>query len=870
MNSISYPCPLCDEQLIVSEKGQRFNFFCESCGFTKTAPQNYSLKDAYKWIKEPKKRPTKTKKTGFRTSRGKQSLSDHDVELLEDDLKIQENAKKIRESLNDEVPEVLKNVFSDESHLPVFYRKFPKSLPKLDKKVNDDGRFSSILRNAIQEDGIEEFYEFQTQAFDIILDKQNVVIAAPTGLGKTEAFLLPILQSCLNEKNPKIHQTKAILVYPTKALAADQLRKIQRYCGILELSVQVFDGDTSQNDRDRMYRTPPDIIITNPDMIHYHLMGNFSFQTLIKSIQFLVLDEIHQYISAFGSNVLWIVRRLRRFAKFTCIGVSATIANPDKFASTIFDESCKIVSVSTARKSDMHLSMVYPIERSNLSTMAKISEEFVKQNHKTLVFGNGHLMAEVVNLMLRQSNVKSQIHRAGLPISHRKKVENLFKTNKIDALVSTPTLELGIDIGDLDSVVSILTGLTSFVQRIGRAGRQGQESYATLVLRGDDPISVHYARNPDDYLSEIDPVFVEPNNSFVSFHQFIAMISDRPLSNEEAEMYPELLNRLEEENIIIRTLAGVGIRNPKIARQYLSKYSIRGIGNSIQILFQNQTIGERNLPIALKELHPGAIYLHGGKSFRVNSYDDKLLTSKVTQIKSNHERTQALREIWPEVDSIDYERNVNGMEIAYCDLNLTETVNGFMTKNVFNGKTISTTPLVDPISYEFNTKGFIMSVPKPFDFVDGLDGESRFNTLGGTFHAVEHILIESGNSLTGSGANQIGGISMGDTGLIFVYDGIEGGSGLSKLLFDKLDKSISRSLNILKNCPCNRVDGCPRCTYSYYCGNNNQPLNRLGAIEALNLVGKESTEIDLSYQGAQPYVIEVDSFPLYFAKKKQS
>jgi DEAD/DEAH box helicase domain-containing protein len=410
----------------------------------------------------------------------------------------------------------------------------------------------------------------------------------------------------------------------------------------------------------------------------------------------------------------------------------------------------------------------------------------------------------------------------------------------------------------------MLTSLTSFVQRIGRAGRAGQESYATLVLRGDDPISAHYARNPEDYLSDLEPAYVEPDNQFVSYYQILAMLLDKPLNQAEKSQYSKYLEPLIENNKIGSIKGNIIIKDRSWAQKELQNYSIRGIGNSVMIFHNDNKIGERILPMALRELHEGAIYLHGGKSYKVNKYNQKLSMARLVHISSNHEKTQALRSISPEILSINFEAEINGLAAIYAKIKLTETVYGYSRNDIFTNKVLGMYNLDDPISYSFDTMGFILALPKPEKFVEGLDPKLRIEKLGGTFHAVEHVLIESGNSLTGGGSNQIGGIAMGDTGSIFVYDGTEGGSGLSKLLFDSLEKGLNRSLRILQDCVCGREDGCPRCTYSYQCGNNNQPLNRLGAIETLKQFGNSATELDLNFSGVESFVAYPDYYINYY------
>ncbi|OLS22401.1 MAG: putative ski2-type helicase [Candidatus Heimdallarchaeota archaeon LC_2] len=871
MIDVSYSCILCSNRLTIKEINNQIKFICEECGFKETIELGLSQKESYKILQnnhQKKIRKNKSNKKAFPTRSSFRRKIRYDPELLEHDKLITKNVDLIKSKFIDgSLPSVMSKLISDKSHLPVHVEYFPKNLPESGKNPSKLGIDHRLIQK-LKSKGIKKLYRYQEEVYEIIRDQKNLIITAPTGLGKTEAFLLPILQSIIDDKMSKVNKNiHAILIYPTKALAADQYEKIKYYCLSLGINVAVYDGDTPQDDRNGIYQAPPHLLITNPDMIHYHLMGNMSFQGIIKSVKFIVIDEIHLCVGAFGTNILWILRRLRRFSpKFISIGASATISNAKSFAETLFDQPVELIRVGNARKSDLYLSMLYPKERSNLSTMARVSTYFLEEGHKTLLFGNGHLSAESLNLILKQLGFNSQIHRAGLSISHRKKAENLFKSGKINALVSTPTLELGIDIGSLDCVISMLTSLTSFVQRIGRAGRQGQDSFATLVLRGDDPISAYFARNPNEYLSTLEPAYVEPNNSLVSYYQLLAMLLDKPLNSKEYKKYKDPLNKIEKEELIINTERGVAIRSREKIRENLSNYSIRGIGNSISILHNSKIIGERVLPIALTELHPGAIYLHGGRSYNVNQYNPKLRTSKVTSTVNRNIRTKALRKIWPRIESIEFEKEIDGLSASYCKLNLTETVNGFLTKDIFTNKLIDVQELDEPITYDYSTMGFILSLPKPYKEINHMHPTEKSDYLMGTFHAIEHVLIESGNSLTGGGANQIGGISMGDTGQIFVYDGTEGGSGLSNLLFDSLSKGMQRSLKIMQECPCKREDGCPRCTYSYYCGNNNQPLNRIGAIETLKLVGKESTELDLSFEGVETFVIdpiEINPFSEY-------
>lgn len=854
-------CPLCKDILTIRMNSRSYNFKCNSCGFNKKSPPGYSKELGYKWISEKRGENRKSKNIGFPTNKRRRKLHLSSLSL-EEDIKIKHNASKILKKNKQNLPRALQSILKDQGHLPVFFKKLEKIIPPSGKSIDEFIKLTG-LRKKLKEKGINNLHKFQEEAYQEILNGENIIVSAPTGMGKTESFLLPIIYSILlAEANPKAREhlgPSALLIYPTKALAADQREKIQYYCQGLGIRVETYDGDTPSHKRQLIFQRPPDILITNADMVHYHLMGTMKFQALISSLRFLVIDEIHLCVGSYGTNVLWIIRRLRRFTKgLQCIGASATISNAKNFAEIIFDRPVKLISTGTARKSDMYLTILYPKERSNLTTIANVTEEFIRQDSKTLVFGNGHKASEILNLMLKQRNINSEIHRAGLSMSHRKRVEQQFKDGEIDAIVSTPTLELGIDIGNLDSVVSQLTNLTSFVQRIGRAGRKGQDSFATLVLNGDDPISAYYARNPDDYLTDIQPAYVEPNNELIAYHQVIAMLLDKSLTLEEFVEHETLLTDLIRRKIIVKTKKGVEIIDRRSLYQEMEGFSIRGIGNSVRIIHQQKTLGDRVLPIALKELHEGAIYLHGGRTYKVQKYDQKTRYANVMQIPMNNEKTQASRHIFPKILSTYEEKSIDGLAAAYIKLQLTEVVDGYMKSNIFTNKVLGKYELDEAISYTFDTMGFILSLPKPEDYVSHLSDKEKEETLSGTFHAIEHVLIESGNSLTGGGSTQIGGISLADTGLIFIYDGTEGGSGLSKLLYDSLDRGIARSLMIMEDCPCKRVDGCPRCCYSFSCGNNNQPLNRLGGIESLNLFGKYETDLDIDITGKETFIARPD------------
>ena len=854
----AFECPYCSADLDHSRRKGIVTFFCEGCGFSHKGKPGFSPEEVFHLLQKKIQRTQHSSRTtGFKT-RGdpKKTTWIKKGKRLKIDPKIEQNAVRALNKIPKNVPAALKKIASDQSYYLVDYEYLKPNPPKEGDDVEDIILFKG-LQDVLKKKKIANLYEYQQRAYHAISSGKSVIITAPTGMGKTESFLLPILEKIVAETPNPIERKgpQAIFIYPTKALAKDQLLKIIEYASAIGVTVKKYDGDTPKVERDSIYRNPPDILITNPDMIHYHLRSNFSFQGLVRNLKYLVIDEIHLCIGSYGSNVLWLIRRLKRFAPtLQLIGASATVSNAQSFAETMFETEVLHIGIKTARKSPMHLSMIYPKESSNLSTMARIINYLVRDQKKTLAFANSHLTAEALNLILRNSSLNSEVHRAGLEYTHRSSVEKAFRTGKLDALVSTPTLELGIDIGDLDAVVTMLTGLTNFIQRVGRAGRRGDESIGALVFRGDDPISAYYARNPHEYLTEIDPVFVEPNNDLVGTMQVLAMAFELPLTETETKKYSTFTEPLLSRGILVKRNGRVRVKDKYRVSQLLQNFSIRGIGAGIDIYKGNQKVGQRALPMALSELHPGAIYLHGGKTYEVIGFDGGKKVARIRETDKRGEKTQAERTMWPTVVEIEKELNIDGLSAAYLTLELTETVTGYYRSNIFTDRIIGKYSLENPLQYKFKTKGFAVQFPRPETILEQTHEDKFFDVLGGTFHAIEHVLIESGNSLTGGGANQIGGLSMGDTGLVFIYDGSPGGSGLSKLLFDRMEKGIFRTLKILEDCPCGRVDGCPRCTYSYQCGNNNQPLHRLGAIDALKEFGKTSTDLDFKFEGVETFI----------------
>ncbi|TFG34950.1 DEAD/DEAH box helicase [Candidatus Thorarchaeota archaeon] len=857
-------CPGCDVEILVD--GSRKDLFDAYDEYTKEINRLATSLDSAK----THVRKDKYLARGSDTPKKKRRVKDAHQRV--------QSEKAIKDSIEegggelDTLPPPLQNLVLSGRDFLVKYKFMDATDADYGAKVSKLG-IPTRLKELFESKGITDLYRFQEDAYNAINSGEDVVIVAPTAQGKTEGFILPIIRQLLISVQESFVTPgiRALLIYPTKALARDQYEKVNQIGKAAGVSVAIFDGDVSQNERSIIYSRPPDILLTNPDVLHYHLGWSESrLVPLLSTVKFVVLDEIHLYTGSMGTNVYYILKRLEmESGRYQKIGASATVANPKEFATLLFDTDVKLIESTSAKRGPVHFLMYYPGMRSKYSMIVDLVTSLQSCDFKTLVFGNTHSEAEVLNMLISDTGVKSMVHRAGLSKKYRSGVEDEFKSGKLPVIVSTPTLELGIDIGDLNSVVSMIVSITRLTQRIGRAGRKGQESVAILALRENDPISAFYKHEPEKYFTDIDAAYMEPDNEVVGYYQLIAAAFTGNLRMSQFVRHRQVIEKLVEDGLVKITDADtVRIIDADRARKAWRDYSIRGIGDTVQIRLDRKGIGERSMPMAAQELHPGAVYLHGGKNYQSVDFKYTKGLGRATVVP-HHERgihTKPLYYTMPKIIEIINRSKILGLNAIYCTLEMTQTVEGYVKKNTRTGQVLSRSMLPNTLTYTYQTRGFAFTSPEPLNSVnDYLSGKfaslgsSKMNpaTLyGGAFHAVEHVLIESSDMLTGGGTREIGGVSMGDSGIIFVYDGSPGGNGASRLLFGKLDEAFRRSKTILENCDCTTIDGCPLCTYSYHCGNNNNPLFKIGALESVSLIlSNAETNVDTEgYTGYQPLV----------------
>ncbi|MEM3399552.1 MAG: DEAD/DEAH box helicase [Candidatus Micrarchaeia archaeon] len=685
-------------------------------------------------------------------------------------------------------------------------------------------RFADIdvdasIKQVMMQRGIKRFYRHQARGISLLRAGKNVVIVAPTGSGKTEIYMIPIVESALAG-------FRSLILYPTKALSRDQFF---RFCEFSLLGVRcaVYDGDTPPHIRKKIREDFPHVLISNMDMLHHILMNLRLFKDFFRSLRYVVIDENHTYTGVEGAHAHYIIKRLKRAVAisggkkpiFVCC--SATVSNAKEFAELLVGEKFFEVDADGAPKGDVKHLMVHSDE-SHTSLSLKIAEELLKKVDKLLIFANSHGVVERLGMMARKKGLPLEPYRSGLSYERRRELESRFKYGSTRILATTSALELGVDIGNVDAV--ILDGfpgsITKMRQRIGRAGRKGQRTFAVFVPR-DNPLDMYYFDNEGEYLGgEPESCFVNLENEYVREVQALAMARDYPL--DEGEIDSKVLRSLIEKKLV-RKFAGMWIPTREGLKE-LRNISIRGCGDRVRIYEGEKCIGDREKYMALIELFPGAIYMHGGEPYvsrRLDLDNNTAVVEKLYGEVKNY--TVALRDKNAEIlEELEASEDKKGT-IHYGRIKVTDVVYGYIVRDYARELAISKHTLDEELVYEFETFGVWWDVPERI---------ARIEDFGDGLHAVEHITIAMMPALAGSDPSELGGLSY-PFGRMYIYES-RSASGLAKLVYERLWKAMKMAQNRLEKCGCK--DGCPKCILDPMCGNNNRFLSKSVAIKIIGML----------------------------------
>ncbi|MCX7740087.1 MAG: DEAD/DEAH box helicase [Meiothermus sp.] len=675
-------------------------------------------------------------------------------------------------------------------------------------------------------------YPHQAEAFALLERGRHVVLATSTASGKSLVFQVPVLKALMEGET-------AILLYPTKALAHDQLERLRRMGEVLGVAERIhpYDGDTPAKAR-RKALEEGQALLTNPDMLHFGLLPRHGeWAQFLGRLRYIVLDELHAYRGVFGSHAALILRRLLRLAwhygaQPQVVAASATIANPAEHALGLTGLPFQAV-VAHPRRAELEFGVWVPkaldregkIRRSPNLEAALLARSIAQQGLRALIFTNARRTAELVARYAGDDRVRP--YRAGYTAPQRRRLEKALREGDLRVLVSTSALELGVDIGELDAAVLLgyPGSLSSFWQRAGRAGRAGRRALLLWIPR-EDPLDAFFEAHPELLLeSPPEAAVADPENPVLyPLHAHCAALelpiplrSPSDPFHRASSAVPPLVERNGR------------LYSPK--RNPHRELALRGLGQNYSLRdAKGKLLGTLDERQAYWEAHPGAVYLHQGESYLVRNLDPErregvLLPSLEDYYTEPRAQT--------ELEVLGGEEVLPGVWVGAVGLR--ERVVGYVKKRYYSEAVLEEVPLCMP-ELTFQTEAIWfhpcegVAVPKeaPNGFTEAL--------IPSALHALEHALIGLLPLFVLAERQDVGGVSYpfyprplpsagGPT--IFIYDGYPGGVGYARTAARHFARWVQAARDLLQSCPCEA--GCPRCILSPKCGNGNQHLDKKGA-----------------------------------------
>jgi DEAD/DEAH box helicase domain-containing protein len=717
---------------------------------------------------------------------------------------------------------------------------------------------TSALSEAYRAKGIRELYSHQASSAELVRDGKNVVVVTPTSSGKTLCYNLPLLNAVL--ENP---DTRALYLFPTKALAQDQLAELQDLAKRLDDAFGVFtyDGDTPSDAR-KAIRERGHIVLTNPDMLHAGMLPHHTkWMRLFENLRYIVLDELHTYRGVFGSHLANVLRRLKRVARFygsepRFICCSATIANPRELAAQLIEQDVEVIEENGAPAGEKLFVFYNPpmvnrnlgIRRSYINEATRVAKEILARKLQTIVFANSRLHTEVLLTYLQQANPPKpgqpepiRGYRGGYLPGERREIERGLRDGRILGVVATNALELGIDVGSLDACV--LAGypgsIASTWQRAGRAGRRSGTSCAVLVA-SSAPLDQFIVQHPDYFFgSSPEHAHIQPDNLEILVNHLKCAAFELPISPDERfgnVDLPELCERLGEAGFLHRS----GGNWHWIDEAYpADTISLRSVTSDNFVIIDTtgeadgkpEVIGEVDFSSALTTVHPKAIYIHQGQQYHVERLDFDKHKAYVKPVNVDY-FTDAIRYTQVRVLEIAEEEAITGPAArAHGDVLVRSQVVGFKKIKFFTNENVGSGKLELPES-EMHTTAFWITLGH------GLLAELRFSLsqrqsgIFGLLYALGSMATlltmcdrrDLGTAVGERPPSAAAEIRWEDFATVpsnapdakqffepnlYVYDAYPGGIGFSEPLYRIYSTLLNRTRELISACSCE--NGCPSC-----------------------------------------------------------
>jgi DEAD/DEAH box helicase domain-containing protein len=718
---------------------------------------------------------------------------------------------------------------------------FQTVLPPTPARWSDTlASFSPNIQQALLAAGVRKLYQHQGQAIEKIRNGKNVIVATPTASGKTLIYNLPVLekfQAHVNSKN--------LYVFPLKALAQDQLRALDQmaaHFGERRPTAAIYDGDTSAYRRKCIREAPPNVILTNPEMLHLSFLAHHrKWAAFFENLQTVVVDEVHTYRGVMGSHMAQIFRRFHRICRRydvspTFVFSSATVADPARLAGQLTGQPATAITRSGAPRGNRHLVFVNPLAGPARAAILLLKAALYR-GLRTIVYTQSRKLAELISVWATEQSGsfsgRISAYRAGFLPSERREIEARLSSGDLLAVISTSALELGIDIGDLD--LCILVGYPGSVvstwQRGGRVGRSGQDS-ALILVAGKDALDQFFMRNPADFMRRPpESAVINVYNPQILIQHLECAAAELPLKADESMIEDKKISKivaeLEATGKLLRSADGASLySHQKMPHRYVN---IRGSGNQFNIINRTtgKDIGEIDEFRAFRETHPGAIYLHRGDTNIVDSIDLKTRTVIISKADVDY-YTQVRGYKETEILEVYLQKPAWGAMAFFGRLRVTDQVTEYEIRRI-PGKSLIKTVGLDLPPQIFETEGMWFQIPRTiFDAVES----KQLDFMGG-IHAMEHAAIGIFPLLVMADRNDLGGLSTQyhpqlNGPAVFIYDGIPGGAGLNREAFKRAESLLSSTLNAIQGCSCE--SGCPSCVQSPKCGSGNRPIDKPTAI----------------------------------------
>ncbi|GAA4410042.1 DEAD/DEAH box helicase [Fodinibacter luteus] len=713
---------------------------------------------------------------------------------------------------------------------------------------------SPVVLSALLAAGIERPWSHQRAAIELASAGRHVVLATGTASGKSLGYLVPVLSAVVEgAATPGGRGATALYLAPTKALAADQLARVEAMA-VPGVRAATYDGDTPPDER-RWVRDHANVVLTNPDLLHHSLLpGHDRWSRFLRSLRYVVVDECHVYRGVFGSHVASVLRRLRRVAARygaspTFVLASATVSEPAGHASRLVGMPVAAVTDDGSPRGAMTFALWEPStedghRRSATTEAAEILARLVLDGVQAVAFARSRAGAEALATNARRRVEQDDpgraegvsAYRGGYLPQDRRAIERGLRDGTVRGLAATNALELGIDVSGLDAVV--LAGWpgrrASLWQQAGRAGRSGEESLAVLVA-ADDPLDTYLVRHPEAVFgAPVEETVMDPLNPHVLAPHLAAAAAELPLSEADLPMFgPDarrLLDTLVTNGILRRRPSGWFWAREDRPTEHIS---LRGTSDVVAVVEARtgRVLGTVDEASSHSQVHTGAVHVHQGETWVVTELD---LQARAAHVVRGDPGWSTHAQSVSRFDILATERTDRRAraQASFGTVRVTTQVTGFL-RRLPSGEVLGTHPLDLP-ERALTTKAVWWTVPA--DVLDAAGvAEDR---VPGALHAAEHAAIGMLPLVATSDRWDVGGVSTAlhpDTAqpTIMVFDGYPGGAGFAERGFAAFETWVRATRDAVLGCTCQA--GCPACVQSPKCGNGNEPLDKAGAVTVLEL-----------------------------------